>query len=493
MNGSRSNYPMRVSRFLAVLRAARRMWVQGLLTLLGAIGTSGFAQVPQALPADPRTLQQQRFYDIYKELIEIDTTHSAGDTTRAAQAMRMRLLEAGFEPADVQVFEPFERKGNLVLRFKGNGSKLPLLLLAHIDVVEARREDWGTDPFKLQEDGRYFTARGAIDDKAMAAAFVSVVGQLKREGFQPSRDIILALTADEERGDVPSNGLSWLLANHPAQLKAEFGINEGASGQLRDGEPVLQRVQVAEKISVTYELEVRDQGGHSAVPTPNNPIYALSAALARLGQYRFPARLDNVTRTYFSRSAALANGQLAKDMRAVGNGDLDASVLARLSLNPNYNAQLRTTCVPTMVSAGHAENALAQSAKAIVNCRLLPDDDAKDVERQLKQVLDNDKITLRPLHRALPSPASPMQGDLLKTVEALTQQMWPGVPVIPMMSAGATDSRFLRNAGIPMYGITGFFIDSADNRVHGLHERIEIRRLYEGREFLYQLVRQLAQ
>jgi acetylornithine deacetylase/succinyl-diaminopimelate desuccinylase-like protein len=451
--------------------------------------TAALAQTPTPPPS--LTPQQQRFHDIYKELVEINTTHSVGDNTVAARAMEKRLIEAGFAPGDIQIFEPFPKKGNLVLRFKGDGSKKPLLLLAHIDVVEARREDWKTDPFKLQETGGYFTARGSIDDKAMASALVSVVGQLKQEGFKPKRDIILALTADEERGDALSNGAFWLINNKPELLQAEFGINEGGGGELRGGKPNLHRMQVAEKMYTTYMLEVRDVGGHSSVPTKSNPIYALSAGLERLGNFNFPVKLADVTKTYFARSAPFATGQLADDMRAVGAGNPDPSVIERMSANPAYNAQFRTTCVATMVQAGHAENALPQSAKATVNCRILPHDDPEEVERLLTQAV-GDKIVVRNMGKPLRSPASPLNGDLVKTVESLTQQMWPGVPVVPAMSTGATDSRFMRNAGIPMYGVTGMFLEPADARAHGLDERIEIQRLYDGREFLYRLVSELA-
>lgn len=436
--------------------------------------------------------EQQRFHDIYKELVEINTTHSVGSTTVAAQAMQAALLQAGFSKDDIQIIEPFPRKGNLVLRWKGSGAKQPVLLMAHIDVVEAKREDWKTDPFKLQETDGYFTARGAIDDKAMAASYVSVLSQLKREGFKPQRDIILALTADEERGDVDSNGAMWLLKNKPELLKAEFGINEGGGGELRNGKPNLHRVQIAEKLYTTYELELRDAGGHSSLPTNSNPIYAMSSALARLGAYRFPVMLADVTKTYFARTAPLMSGQLADDMRAVGTGQPDTAVLDRLSQTPLYNAQLRTTCTATMVTAGHAENALPQSAKAVINCRILPFDDPDNVERQLKQALGNDKISIRQYAKPTRSPVSPLQGDMFATIETLTKEMWPGVPVIPFMSTGATDSRFARNAGIPMYGVSGLFFDPADLRTHGLDERVEIPRLYDSREFLFRLVKKLA-
>jgi len=474
------------------MRTLIRRLPQSPITAFIALALATWGAVASAQTLTP---EQQRFHDTYKELVEINTTHSVGDSTEAARAMEKRLLEDGFAAGEMQVFEPFPRKGNLVLRFKGNGSKKPLLLLAHLDVVEAKREDWATDPFKLQETGGYFTARGAIDDKAMASAFVSVLGQLRREGFMPSRDIVLALTADEERGNVPSNGVSWLLDNKPELLQAEFGINEGArGGELRGGKPFLNRIGVAEKISTNYELEVRDAGGHSSVPNQNNPVYALSAALDRLAAYRFPIKLSDVTKTYFVRSAPQAAGQLAEDMRAIGSGNPDAAVIERMSGNPGFNAQLRTTCVATMVSAGHAENALPQSARATVNCRILPQDDPQDIDRQLKQVINNDKIAVRYLNNTpRRSPASPLDSELFKAAEALSQSMWPGVPFIPAMGAAATDSSFLRNAGVPMYGVSGLFVEASDYRTHGRDERIEIQRLYDGREFLYRLVKQLAQ
>ncbi|WP_050464934.1 M20/M25/M40 family metallo-hydrolase [Herbaspirillum autotrophicum] len=442
--------------------------------------------------AQPVSPELQRFRDIYKELIEINTTHSSGSTTKAAQAMQARLQSAGFGAGEMQIIEPFPAKGNLVLRWNGDGRKKPILLLAHIDVVEAKREDWKTDPFTLQEGGGYFTARGAIDDKAMAAGLVSVLDQLKREGFKPQRDIILALTADEERGNVDSNGVRWMLNNKPGLLQAELGINEGGGGELRNGKPNVHRVQVAEKLFTSFTLELRDVGGHSSLPTASNPIYAMSAALTRLGAHHFPVKLADVTKTYFSRSAQFASGQLAADMRAIGSGQTSPALLARLSRNPAYNAQLRTTCTATMLNAGHAENALPQSAKATVNCRILPFDNPDDIERQIRQVLANDNITVQQVSKPTISPVSPLKGAIADTIEQLTKEMWPGVPVIPFMSTGATDSRFARNAGIPMYGVSGLFFEPADLRIHGLDERVEIKYLYESREFLYRLVKKLA-
>src|SRR4051812_18196882 len=322
--------------------------------------------------ATAQTTEQKRFHAIYKELVETNTTHSSGDNTPAARRMAKHLKDAGFADAELQIFEPFPKKGNLVVRMKGDGSRKPLLLLAHLDVVEALRSDWKSDPFVLQETGGYFTARGSIDDKSMAAAFVSILSQLKREGFKPKRDIILALTADEERGDVPSNGAYWLVNNKRELLQAELGLNEGGGAELKNGKPSLLRIQVAEKMYTTYQLMVRNPGGHSSLPVPENAIYQLSAALIRIGDHQFPVKMAEVTRAYFERSAKLASGQAADDMRAVASGEADEAVYKRLSGSAFYNAQLRTTCVATKVQAGHAENALPQSASATVNCRILP-------------------------------------------------------------------------------------------------------------------------
>ena len=453
---------------------------------LALLATGAQAQIGAKTP------EQQRFYTIYKELVEINTTNSVGNNTEAAQAMQKRLAEDGIPADAMQIFEPFPKKGNLVVKYKGTGKGKPLLLMAHIDVVEAKREDWKSDPFKLKEDDGYFTARGSSDDKAMAAAFVSILGQLKREGFTPSRDIVLTLTADEEQGDVPSNGAFWLINNQRPLIDAEYGINEGAGGQLENGKPVLNRIQVAEKMYATYKVEATDKGGHSSVPTSTNPVYALSESLGKLGAYHFPVKLADVTKTYFARSAGFAKGQQADDMKAVAGGNPSPEALQRLSTSPLYNATLRTTCVATEVNAGHAPNALPQTARATLNCRILPHDDPAEVEAQLRKLMENERVKLTVINQPLKSPASPMRPDVMKAVEGLTEQMWPGVPVVPVMSTGATDSRFMRNAGIPMYGVSGIFTEPSDARAHGLDERVAIPRLYDGREFLYGLVKALS-
>lgn len=326
----------------------------------------------------------------------------------------------------------------------------------------------------------------------MASALVSVLAQLKQEGWKPNRDIVLALTADEERGDVESNGVQWITRNRPELFQAEVGINEGGGGELKGGKPLLHRVQVAEKMYTTFTAEVRDAGGHSSLPTAANPIYALAAGLERLGQYRFPVKLADVTRTYFDRSAALVGGQVGDDMKAAATGAPGDDVVERLSRTPFLNAMLRTTCVATMVNAGHAENALPQSAKATINCRILPHDEPDQVQKQLVELL-GERVVLSQVLPPTRSPASPLDNEVVGIAEKLTAQMWPGVPVIPSMSAGATDSRFLRAAGLPVYGVSGLFADPADLRAHGLDERIEIGRLHDGREFLYRLVKAVTQ
>src|SRR3954471_8269218 len=358
--------------------------------------------------ATAQTTEQKRFHAIYKELVETNTTHSSGDNTLAARRMAKHLKDAGFADAELQIFEPFPKKGNLVVRMKGDGSKKPLLLLAHLDVVEALRSDWKTDPFSLREEDGYFTARGSIDDKSMAAAFVSVLGQLKREGFKPKRDIILALTADEERGDVPSNGVYWLVNNKKELLDAELGINEGGGGELKDGKPHIFRMQVAEKMYTTYQFTVRNPGGHSSLPVPENAIYVPSEAIGRIGNHKFPIKLSEGTRAYFEKSAKVSSGQLADDMRAIASGEADDKTIERLSGSAFYNAQLRTTCVATRVQAGHADNALPQSRTPAENRRILRTDDAKLVHEEVQRVAAA-RAEVKQATPPLASPPSPLR------------------------------------------------------------------------------------
>jgi acetylornithine deacetylase/succinyl-diaminopimelate desuccinylase-like protein len=444
--------------------------------------------------AEARTSHQQLALDIFKELVEINTVTATGDTARAAEAMAARLRAAGFAASDVQVLVPAPRKGNLVARLRGTGKRKPILLLAHTDVVDARREDWSVDPFKLTERDGYFYGRGTTDDKFMAAAFVANLIRYKQEGYTPERDIVVALEADEEIGDAMGFGIRWLLANHRPLIDAEFALNEGGRVGLKAGKPMWNSVQVAEKVFVSYKLEATDRGGHSSLPTKDNPIHRLAEALARLSKFSFPFKLNEVTRTFFSRAAELENPQTAADMRAIAAGrpDLDALSITRLSANPMYNAQLRTTCVATQIQGGHAVNALPQRATATVNCRVLPGEPIGEVYATLQQVLADDGISITPLGGPVPSTPSPLHGEIMGAIERLTAEFWPGTPVIATMGAAATDSTYLRNAGIPAYGHSGLADDVDDFRAHGKDERVPVKSFFEGQEYLYRLVKMLS-
>ena len=446
---------------------------------------------PAAQPATTLAPHQQLMREIYQELVEINTTNSVGDNTRAAEAMAKRLIAAGFPAADVQVLTPAPRKGNLVARLRGTGARRPLLLLAHLDVVEANREDWSFDPFKLLEQDGYFYGRGTSDDKAMAASFVANMIRYRQEGFVPDRDLILALTADEEGGG--HNGVAWLLKEHRGLIDADLAINEGGGGALQNGRRVANSIQASEKIFQTYRLEVTNRGGHSSLPVKDNAIWHLAGGLSRLADYDFPVSLDEVNRQFFERTSAQINGPLADDFRAVANGNRDAAVVARVAaVGPVFSARLRTTCVPTRLEGGHADNALPQLARAVVNCRVLPNQTEEEVRQLLVRALADDAIKVTPVNRFFPSPASPLTPEIMGAVQRVTQEMWPGVPVVPMMSTGATDSRYLRAAGISAYGTSGMFGDVNDVRAHGRDERMLVRSLYEGQEYLYRLVKVLS-
>jgi acetylornithine deacetylase/succinyl-diaminopimelate desuccinylase-like protein len=434
---------------------------------------------------------QQLARDILKELIEIDTTHSKGDNTAAAQAMADRLLAAGFPAEDVQVLAPADRKGNLVARYRGRDSgRRPLLLLAHIDVVEADPADWTLDPFTFIEQDGYFYGRGTTDDKDEAAIHIANFIRMKEEGFQPDRDIIVALTADEEGGT--HNGVQWLLENHPDLIDAEYVLNEGGGGSLKDGIHVANNVQASEKVYQTFILETTNPGGHSSLPLKDNAIYHLADALVRIRNHDFPVSLNEVTQLFFERSAELEDGELADAMRGVQQSPPDPSSIAYLADTPYYNSRMRTTCVATRLDAGHADNALPQRAKATVNCRVLPGEPIESVHNTLETVIGDDQISVTRAAIANPSPPSPLTEEMLGAIESITNDMWPDVPVIPTMSTGATDGLYLRKAGIPVYGVSGLFGEIDDVRAHGQNERILIKSYFEGQEFLYRLTTTLS-
>ena len=395
---------------------------------------------------------------------------------------------------DVHAFSPAPRKGNLVARLHGTGMRKPILLVAHLDVVPASREDWSVDPFKLTEKDGYFYGRGSGDDKYMAAAFVANLIRYKQEGYRPDRDIIVALETDEEILDHDALGIQWLIKNHRDLIDAEFALNEGGGVGLKDGKPIRNSVQTSEKFSLTFRLEVKNRGGHSAVPVKDNAIYRLAEGLVRLSKFDFPPKLNETTRAYFERSAQLEGDQTAADMRAMlgDRPDPAAPSFVRLAAHPFYNALLRTTCVATMLEGGQAFNALPQLASATVNCRVMPGETVDEIKATLARVLADDQIAITQIDQPVLSAPSALNEEIMGSIEKLSQQFWPGAVVIPTMSAGATDGSYLRNAGIPTYGHSGLAGDISDSRIHGKDERIPVKSFYEGDEYLYRLVKSLS-
>jgi acetylornithine deacetylase/succinyl-diaminopimelate desuccinylase-like protein len=467
-----------------------------LLAVLAAIMAVAIARQAKAQEARP---DRQAFRELYEELIETNTTLSEGSCTLASERMAARLLEAGYPASDVRVLVPQERPkdGNLAAVLQGSDpSAAPLLLLAHIDVVEAKREDWERDPFTLVEENGYFYARGAQDDKAQAAIWVDTLIRLKAQGFAPRRDIKIALTCGEETSDT-FNGVSWLLTHHRDALQAGFALNEGARGRLdAQGERIALEIQAGEKIYQDYRLEIENPGGHSSRPVSDNAIYRLSAALTRLSAHTFPTEPNEAVKAYFAAMAA-TNPTHAADMRAVGAGEarrMQAAARRLSAADPAWNAVLHTTCVATMVDAGHAPNALPQSAVANVNCRILPGHDPQAIRADLERILADPGIAVTiPGNIDPTSSPPPLSPAIMDPIRRIAGEVWPGVPVVPSMSPGATDGRFTNAAGIPTYGVTGLFADPDGGGVHGLNERIRVRSLYEGRDFLFELVKAYAE
>jgi acetylornithine deacetylase/succinyl-diaminopimelate desuccinylase-like protein len=443
-----------------------------------------------ARPASlPPPEYQKLTHDIYKQLIEINTSFSTGATTPAAQAVAERLKAEGFADSDIQVLGAAPHKMNVVVRYHGTGQRKPLLLLAHLDVVEAKRSDWSMDPFLLTEKDGFYYGRGTIDDKAQAAIWIANLIRYKREGWKPDRDIILALTADEEGGG-PYNGVIWLLKNHRDLIDAEFCLNEGGWGYMANGKRVSNNVQVSEKYVGNYRLEVKNKGGHSSLPVPDNAIYRLAEALVRLSKYKFPVHTNDVTKAFLEQMAKIQPEPVSSLMKAASAGSEDA--MEKLSAgSTELNAMLRTTCVATMLDGGHALNALPQTAGAMVNCRILPETKPEEVLATLKKVVADDQVSITVTREMEAGPPSPMRPDLFRAASRITDSMWPGVLAIPTMVMGATDGLYLRSAGIPTYGVQGIFID--DFRAHGRDERVGVNEFYEGSAFLYELVKSLAQ
>jgi acetylornithine deacetylase/succinyl-diaminopimelate desuccinylase-like protein len=435
--------------------------------------------------------------EIFQQLIEINTTDSVGSTTLAAKAMEKRLLDAGFPPGDVVVVGPNDRKGNMVVRLHGpaSGARKPILIIGHLDVVEARREDWTSDPFLFVEKDGYFYGRGTQDMKVNDAVLMTTFIRFRREGYRPDRDIILALTADEEGGTF--NGVDWLLKNRRDLVNAEFALNADSGGILTEkGKPIDVEVEATEKLYADFQITAKNPGGHSSLPVPDNAIYHIADALGRLERSPFPFELNPVTRAYFGQLATVESRKTAAEMKAILQTPPDPDAIAQLSADPHYNAMVRTTCVATRLNAGHANNALPQTAQAIVNCRILPGHSAEEIRRKLVQTFADSTLAVRfvdpatgepvehaPEKQSFP-PIAPSP-EVLRPLERIAHEMWPGAPVVPEMESGASDSIYTVAAGMPSYGVSGVAIDHDDIRAHGKDERVRVSAYYDAVEFYY--------
>jgi acetylornithine deacetylase/succinyl-diaminopimelate desuccinylase-like protein len=472
-----------------MLRGIRLIWS---LCFIASCAPCGRTQAPEET--------KQLAHDIFKQLIEINTTDSVGNVTTAAEAMAKRLLDAGFPESDIKVAGPNERKKNLVVRFHGTGKRKPILFIGHLDVVEALRSDWTTDPFEFIEKDGYFYGRGTEDMKEGDAILVTNFIRLKKEGFLPDRDLIVALTGDEEGGS--ANGVDWLLREHRDWIDAEYCINlDGGEFEKNKDKRLLAAVQASEKVYVDFRFESLNPGGHSSVPSPDNAIYHLAGALARLQSFSFPVEINEITRSYFAKNAALMTDQIAADMKAVAKQPPDPSAVQRLSAVPYYNSLLHTTCVATMLSGGHAPNALPQTARANVNCRIFPGEDPEEVHKTLERVANDPKVKVSVVPQltpdgkvvpVVPVPPSPLLPEVTQAMQKVLSLAWPGVPLVATMSTGASDGKYTRIAGIPTYGISCMFFDINDHREHGRDERVGVQDFYDGVNFGYLLVKELS-
>ncbi|HEU5138107.1 MAG TPA: M20/M25/M40 family metallo-hydrolase [Steroidobacteraceae bacterium] len=450
-----------------------------------------FAATVHAQNAD---VGKAAFREIYQEMVEIDSSPTTGSCTKVVRAAEARLAAAGFTAADLNVVIPEGKPddGNIVARIPAPGArKKGVLLLAHIDVVDAKRADWERDPFKLIEEGGFFYGRGAADDKAMAAVFLDLMIRLKKErGFKPRRDLIMALTCGEETSN-RVNGVDYLLKNRRDLIDAEFAINEGAGGLLAaDGQKhLVLQVQAGEKIHQVYTLEVTNKGGHSSRPERDNAIYRLARATLKIEELAFPLELTPVVREYFRVTGPTLGGEIGAAMSAVARNPNDQAALATLMADPGYNAVLRTTCVATQVDAGHAPNALPQRATATLSCRVMQGTTPEQVKEALEKAVADSQVAVAIVRRRSGSAAPALTDEVMKPVRAAAAKLWPGVPVAPSMTAGATDGRYLMSAGIPTYGMSGMFGVPGENNAHGLNEKIRVTSLYEGREFLEAIAR----
>jgi acetylornithine deacetylase/succinyl-diaminopimelate desuccinylase-like protein len=480
-------------RGVNMCRSVRRWtWCAAALPLGIAIAAAG---VGPAASATPRA-DQLAFRDLYRELIETNTSHSSGSCTLAADRMAAHLRAAGFPESDLHLYAVAEhpKDGGLVAVLPGTDpAAKAILLLAHLDVVEARREDWTRDPFTLVEEGGYFYGRGTFDDKSMAAVWVDTLVRLRKEGYKSKRPIKMALTCGEEAG-AAFVGADYLVKHERQLIDAAFALNEFAYGILdAEGHRVVMEIQAGEKTDQDYRLEVVNSGGHSSRPVKNNAIYHLAAGLTRLAGYEFPVQMNDTTRTYFSRMSAIVGGEIGAAMKALVNNAADAKAAALLSQDPRLNAMLRTTCVATLADAGHATNALPQRARANINCRIFPGVAIEEVRQTLARLLADPEITVTTVEPSDPVVLPPpLTAAIMKPIEQVTRRMYPGIEVVPVLQAAGTDAVYLAQSGIPTYGISGMFIDPDLSNVHGLNERIRVQSLYDGRDFLYSLVKLYA-
>ena len=466
------------------------------LSLLGLLGLLGcfFLFLSPATAAEATRLPapwQAVSREVFQQLIELNTTHEKGATV-AVQALAQRFRAAGVPDSDLYIGGPLPHKQNLVVRFHGQGKARPVLFVLHLDVVAAKREDWSADPFKFLEKDGYFYGRGTLDMKNEVAGIMATLLRFKKEGYKPDRDLIVAFTDDEEGGD--ENGVKWLLQNQRPLVDAGFAINpDVGGGRISKGTRVMMAVQTSEKVFLSFQLEAKDRGGHSSVPHAGNPIFRLAGALVKLGAFQFPVHLNETTRGFFASMAAQEKGQRALDLAALGKPTTELAVAARLGQGSDvYSALMRTTCVATELSGGHAENALPQTARATINCRILPDEKPEQIEATLKQVIADEGITMTRIAPPKPSPPSPLVDAVMQPVSKVLKEMFPGVRLTPTMSLGASDSVFLRNSGIPTYGVSGMFTDMDDPRAHGRDERIGVVDFYDGVEFMYRFTKALT-
>jgi acetylornithine deacetylase/succinyl-diaminopimelate desuccinylase-like protein len=464
-------------------------FITSLFLILSAIASASAQQQDEAT--------RKLAADIYRQLIEINTTDSVGNVTTAAEAMAKRFRDAGFPENDIHVLGPNDRKKNVVVRLHGSGKHKPVLLIGHLDVVEARLEDWTTDPFKLVEKDGYFYGRGTIDMKDGDAIMSATLIRMKKEGYVPSRDIILAMTADEEGGT--SNGVDWLIRNHRDLIDAEFVLNHDGGGVLMDhGKPQFVEVNAAEKVYGDFVITATNPGGHSSLPRPDNAIYELVSALTRISQFQFSFELNNITRAYYEQQAMSENGQRAADIQAILANPPDLEAVARLSKDPLDNSTMHTTCVATRLSGGHANNALPQTAQANVNCRILPGHSLEETRLQLEKVVADPKIKVQfretsgeavdhaPDQPGYPPPAP--RKEVFDPLNKVVADMWPETPVVVSMSTGATDGKYTNAAGMPTYAISGVALERDDIRAHGKDEREPVNSFFRAVDFYYRFL-----